>query len=176
MDNLGELSLVTVTTSTLAEGIKFLYAQATELLKRKRERADQKVGEQSLLAAESPSGVLDGNLDASLADEDRIADHARELSDWRHRLVDYVDEVTAVSADDPELRQAVHALRGLLELVYGQRITFVGEQRPKTGTVLRAQDLGPGNIPGNIVTASGPGAIAIGRDNTGSIETHVSGS
>jgi hypothetical protein len=173
MVDIGELSLVAVSTNKLTEGIKFLYGQAAELLKRIRERADQKATVLPPLAAEGPLDVLDGSLDPCSVDESRVDDHTEELTEFRHRLVDYVDGVAAVSPDDRELLSAVDTLRRPLELVYGQHITFVGEQRPATGTVLNTEDISAANRPQLVVAASGPGAIAIGRDNTGTAETHV---
>jgi len=171
----GDLSLAAVSATTLTEGIKFLYGQAAELLKRRRERADQREQKLPPLQAETPSQVLDGRLDPGSVDEGIVDDYAQDLAELRRRLMDYVDGVVGVTPDNKELLSSVDALRGILELVYGQHITFVGEQRPMTGTAFNVREAAAGNQSRHVVIASGPGAIAIGRDNTGTAETHVSG-
>jgi hypothetical protein len=131
------LSLAALSAVALTEGVKFLYGQATELLKRRRERRDAaKKDEAAAALPTAPEGLLDGALtvgeDVPVADAD--ADRLKAL---RSQLTDYMDGIEPVREDDAGLLEAADALRGLLEAVYGQRITFAGEPgRPPTGTPL----------------------------------------
>lgn len=166
------LSLAALGGVALTEGIKFLYGQATELLKRHRDRAEKPTH-----AAESPmvpSGeiaALDGALTPKPVDEAVVEYNQARLLELRRALGDYADGLAAPDPADRRLLEQVAALRGLLELAYGQHVTFRGEDRPATGSALPAD--APEVVGGYVatVTASGPGAVAVGRDNTGSITT-----
>jgi hypothetical protein len=120
----------------LTDGIKFLYAQAGEILKRRRERT---------AAAVPAPGLLEGELaplqlDLTDADE-RIA----ELRRLRGRLADIVEDIEPAKDTDAEVVDATLALREAIEAIVGQRITFRGEQREPTGTTItgtiRAREL-----------------------------------
>ena len=123
----------------LTDGIKFLYAQAGEILKRRRERKE---------TADTPPapGLLEGelaplNLDPAAADE-----LAGDLRDLRHRLADYADDIEPAEETDADAVAATLALREAIEAIVGQRITFRGEQREPTGTptitgIVRAREL-----------------------------------
>jgi hypothetical protein len=120
------LTLSVLGATALTEGIKFVYNQATELLKRRREKA-----------AEVPDApALEGQLaplDPDPAVLDRVEPDLREL---RKVLQDYVDEIEPISTQDERLLETTDAVRRLLEAVYRQRITFRGEQRPASGPVV----------------------------------------
>nr|WP_052478812.1 hypothetical protein [Kibdelosporangium sp. MJ126-NF4]CEL20764.1 hypothetical protein [Kibdelosporangium sp. MJ126-NF4]CTQ89677.1 hypothetical protein [Kibdelosporangium sp. MJ126-NF4] len=122
------LTLSVLGGAALTEGIKFLYGQATELLKRRRERKDAKAE----LPAETPAleGELRQPLQVDPAALERLEPDLREL---RRGLQDYVDELEPVDSSDERLLETADAVRQILEAVYGQRITFRGEQRPASG-------------------------------------------
>lgn len=115
----------------LTEGVKFLYGQATELLRRRRERKDAK--------AEPPAPpvgtpALDGELEQPLRVDDAVLEQLEpDLRDLRRDLKDYVDEIEPIDSADERLLATADGLRSVLEAVYGQRITFRGEQRPASG-------------------------------------------
>jgi hypothetical protein len=130
------VTLATVGGALLMEGVKFLYAQATDLIRYWRERRDkpgETVPEPTLSL---PDNLLAGELEPLTVDHDaldRVQDQIREL---RRDLLDYVDGNTPVTTDDEELLLRTDALRTLLEAVYGQRITFRGEQREAAGPLI----------------------------------------
>jgi hypothetical protein len=96
--------------------------------------------------------------------------HADQLAGLRGLLQAYAEGDKDVRPGDRQLLEQVEAARLLLEQVYGQRITFAGENRPATGTAL-------GDDPGEIgrfatqVIASGERAVAVGGDVSGTIIT-----
>jgi hypothetical protein len=166
------LSLGVLGGAALTEGIKFLYGQVTELLKRRRDKTGMTAGtavEPAVVSAVQPA-VLDGPLEKPV-DQAAVEDNQARLLELRRALGDYADGLAEPDPADPRLLEQVAALRGLLELVYGQHVTFRGEQRPATGSPLPAG--APAAVGSYVatVTASGPGAVAVGRDNTGSIST-----
>ncbi len=168
------LSLTVLGGVALTEGIKFLYGQTTELLKRRRDQAQ--VADSGTppsptdLVAHQPE-VLDRKLQRSEVDFTVVASHERELRDLRSWLTDYVDGLADVDPNDRQLLERVSALRALLELAYGQHLTFRGEDRPASGTPLAPEAASQANTYAAQVTASGAGAVAVGRDVSGSVTT-----
>ena len=165
------LSLAALGAVALAEGVKFLYGQATELLKRRRERRDAaKKDEAAEALPAAPEGLLDGSLtvpgDVAISDTD-----ADQLIKLRSQLNVYADNLEPIRADDAELVKAADALRGLLEGVYGKRITFAGEPgRAPTGTPLDVAELAGVRQQAGAIIASGERAAAAGIS-TGVIAT-----
>ena len=154
----------------LTEGIKFLYGQVTELLKRRRDKAEEAAVDPPAVPA-GPAPVLDAPLSPRPVDLQVLAANEARLRELRRELADYADGLAEPDPADRRLMEQVAALRGLLELAYGQHVTFRGEQRPSTGSPLPAD--APATVESYVanVTASGPGAVAVGRDNTGNIST-----
>lgn len=131
------LSLTALSAAALTSGITFLYGQATELLRRRRDRKDAEAkGDQP---ASEPIPVrhpeaLDGTLAPLTVDtneEDKLADDVATL---RRELSDYVEGLETIDPDDRQLVVRAAALREALESIFGQRITFKGERRDPTGT------------------------------------------
>lgn len=119
----------------LTEGVKFLYGQATELLKRRRERRDGEAGAVEVEPAEVPE--LDGELRLPLRADAAVLDRVEpDLKELRRKLQDYADGVEAIGSEDRDLLESADAVRRLLEAVYGQRITFRGERRAASGPVV----------------------------------------
>ena len=168
------LSLSVLGGVALTEGIKFLYAQTTELLKRRRDQGQPGQDATTVTSTElvvDQSGVLEGALAHSDVDFGVVATHERDLRNLRGGLADYVDGLANVDPTDRHLLEQVAALRSLLELAYGQHLTFQGEDRPPTGTPLPAEAAVQAGTYAAQVTASGAGAVAVGRDVSGSITT-----
>jgi hypothetical protein len=121
----------------LNQGISFLYGQAVELLKGWRERSRSKGTEGSLTVAPAEGvdqGVLNGQLRTGPIDEIAVAEHCDELTSLTETLGAYIAGIREITPSDAELTATVEALRGLLELVYGQRIAFIGEHADLTGS------------------------------------------
>lgn len=125
------LTLAVLGGVAAGEGIKFLYAQAAELLKAWRERRHDVplIASPALDAAPSPTlpdpEVIDCEREALLSLTSALAPAATGLVD--------------IDTSDPGLAQNAGDLRELLELIYHQRITFRGESRDATGTVVEVR-------------------------------------
>ncbi len=138
---LDPITLSALGTAALTEGIKFLYGQAGEILKRWRERKDTTVkeGASQLAPTESveiklPSSIFGGQLSAPqihFVEVERIVEPLRNL---RKDLSDYAEGIEMVDTTDQNLLQRIDALRQILEAVYQERLTFKGEKRPSSGT------------------------------------------
>lgn len=123
------LSLTAIGGLALAEGIKFLYGQAGELLRRRRER--KTAGTPS---SPPPLGLLDHEPGPLVPDADTLNRLADRLQDLRDVLEPYVLDTSRLEADRPLAQTA--ALREALEAIYAQRLTFQGEMREPSGTVI----------------------------------------
>lgn len=123
----------------LAEGIKFLYEQAGEVLRRWRERREQDGGTVREARLHPPEGLLEGTVERVQPRDDAAERLAGELRQSRQLLADYADGIETPRPGDELLVEQVDALRRLLEAVYGQRITFKGEQRPPSGPLVTGQ-------------------------------------
>ncbi len=133
------LTAAAIGAAVLTEGIKFLYAQAGEVLKRWRERRDGASGDADspeVIPVTAPAKVFDGDLRDLEIDLERVAPVEARLRDLRRNLGDYADGVDEVDAKDVSLLAKVDALRTLLETLSRQHITFQGEQRPPSGAPL----------------------------------------
>ncbi len=161
-------SLGALHEAALCEATRFLHGQVTELLQRARQGA-----EQAPVVPVGQLGVLDAPLVERPVDLAVLAGYEGWLRQQRGELADYVDGVAEPESADRRLLERVAALRGLLELAFGQHVTFRGEQRPATGSPL------PGGAPAAVggyvatVMASGSGAVAVGRDIHGDVHTQV---
>ena len=120
----------------LTEGIKFLYQQAGEVLKRWRERHEVGGAPVERATLRPPEGLLEGTVEPVEPQDDR-ADRLEEgLRDTRRLLADYADGIEVPKQGDHFVAEQADLLRRLLEAVYGQRITFRGEQRPPSGPLV----------------------------------------
>jgi hypothetical protein len=136
------ITLAAVGTVALTEGVKFLYSQTGEVLKRWRERRDAaKSGNAPPNSTEPVDIKLPDAFEGQLSDPkihfdvvDRLEEKLRET--WRS-LAEYGQGIEKVDNSDEELLAETDALRQLLEAVLQERITFRGEQRPPSGTVVR---------------------------------------
>lgn len=172
------LSLTALGAAALTQGIAFLYGQASDLLRRRRERAEAARDPAPLevppAAAAAP--VLAGELAPGPVDEDALQEHADQLARLKGLLAPYQEGDLPVDPTNTQLLEQVAALRALLELVYRQHVTFQGESRPPSGTALDASPREDATTYANQVIASGERAVAVGRDAHGPIITGNIGS
>jgi hypothetical protein len=136
------ITLAGIGMAAITEGIKFLYDQAGELLKWRREKRKAAEGAQTALSpqptlmprpeifepAPAQPSVDEGTLE-------RFAEPMGELCDG---LSGIVAGRTEVDTNDTALLRRVDALRKTLEVVTGQPLTFRGEPRPE-GPVIRGR-------------------------------------
>ena len=150
------LTLTVLGGVVAAEGIKFLYGQASELLKAWRERRDAR---RDQVTAETndldvpilESAVLDARPVARPADGVVVEREHGALVELCGALSPYALGQVDVDLTDVELGNRAGRLRALLEAVYGQRFTFRGEDREATGsqvTVRQALGVVEGDVLG----------------------------
>jgi len=121
----------------LTEGIKFLYEQAGEALKRWRERkAAAKNVTVEPVDVQLPSAAFTGHLEQPQLHFEAVGRLEPELRDLRAALADYAQGIDEVDSGNEQLLQTADALRQAMEAVYGQRITFCGEPRPPSGPLV----------------------------------------
>jgi hypothetical protein len=180
------LTLATVSAVALTEGIKFLYGQAGEALKRwgKRKLTKTATAEPTMaepVSVQLPADAFDGQLREPRLHLDAVARLEQELRDLRAAVADYAQGIDEVDPNDKRLLEKVDGLRLAMEAVYGQRIVFKGEAGPSSGTAvvgevkvkevlgyvagLRAKQIISGSATGRVETDKvGPGAQAVGLD------------
>lgn len=120
----------------VTEGIKFLYGQAAEVLKRWRAR---KAGREEDAQAPIPvldEDLLEGKLTPPKVDFDALERLHEDVKSLARVLSNYASELDEPDPSDEELATTADSLRRALEVVYGQRITFKGEQREPSGPVV----------------------------------------
>lgn len=127
--------LAMIGRAVVGQGVTFLYEQVGALLQRwrYRRRADPG-GKERLDVPLIPSRALDGQPTARDADLAIVEQSSAELSRLYGVLAPYAMGLADVRLTDSDLIAAVARLRDLLEAAYGQRLTFRGEQRERTGT------------------------------------------
>lgn len=142
-------SLAGVETTALTQGVAFLYAQAGEILRRRRDARERAAAARGQKAADSPTGapvpplempegVFEPAVDAATTRLPTVPDTvAEDLLQARRAVDDYVMGTASLGPRSPEGLMAADRLRCLLEVIYGAALTFSGEQRqtlPGTAT------------------------------------------
>lgn len=143
------LTLTVLGTIAATEGIKFLYGQASEVLRAWRERRQQGADlEVPFLETE----VLDGSPAGSVVNIDVVTAQRERLISSISALHPYAAGLEDIDTDDENLARAAGDLRALLEAAYGQRLTFVGEERERTGARVDVRQV-LGSVSGRAVGA-----------------------
>jgi hypothetical protein len=145
-------TLASVGSLVLSEGVKFLFSEAGDLLRRWRDRkasAPEEVGGRSVqtVALILPPALGDHPLSADV-DLARVEPVAERLLQLRGVLSNYVDGTSEVDPEDHALLRTADDLRGLLEDLLGQRLTLAGEKRPASGTPIVHSMLRLGTVEG----------------------------
>lgn len=128
----------------ITEGIKFLYGQAGEILKRWRERKDAAKDASTQQNKTEPinlklPSVFEGQLIAPQIHFDAVGQLEEQLRELRKDLNDYTDGTEVVDLTDQHLLENVDTFRQLLEAIFQQRITFSGEQRSPSGPIIEGR-------------------------------------
>lgn len=143
------ISLALVGGVVLTEGVKFLFEQASSLVRAARARraeakatADGVEAPQVVLVPVPDTGVLDGPV-APTVDGHLLDRENRRLIALTGALAPYASGDAELDTDDADLMASLADLRELLEALYGQRLTLRGENREPSGTRVDVrQDLG----------------------------------
>ena len=131
------ITLTSVGTVVISKGVKFLYNEATDLLKRwkdRKEKAEAPNVEPAQITL--PAQVFEGQMQQPQIHFDALGKVQTELLASRSALTAYVDGLQDIDPHNQEFVASVEALRELLEAVYQQRITFKGENREPSGPVV----------------------------------------
>jgi hypothetical protein len=117
-----EVTLVGIASVVLEEGVKFLYAQAGEVLKAWRARRADPVAPGPVMSI-PPAGVTVGTVKSSRQEADLVTiDALAELRDDVQRHAADLDGLEAVAT-----RRKIADLRDFLEAALGTTIRFDGE-------------------------------------------------
>jgi hypothetical protein len=133
------ISLALVGGVVLTEGVKFLFDQASSLIRAARDRRAAAKAEAEAVLTEvvvvpvPDTGVLDGPV-ASTVDGALLDQENRRLITLAGALAPYANGDAEIDTEDTELLTAVSDVRDLLEALYGQRLTLRGENREPSGT------------------------------------------
>src|SRR5271165_5141413 len=138
------ITLAAVGMAAVTEGIKFLYGQASELLKWRHEKQKVAEGAQAVPSEQpklmSRPDVFEPDPAQAGLDEGALERLAQPMDELCDKLSGVVTGRTEVVPSDAALMTRVDALRKALEVIVGQRLTFRGEARPETqGPVIRGE-------------------------------------
>src|SRR5262245_38772260 len=97
------LTLAVVSSAVVTEGIKFLYGQAAEAIKRWRERRD---AAPTVAASAPPPPVFGNTLQPLEIHLERVATLEPQLLSLRRALADVADGLQTLSSDDPLILEA----------------------------------------------------------------------
>ncbi|MEV1318393.1 hypothetical protein AB0J14_20190 [Micromonospora arborensis] len=118
------LMLSTLTGAALTQGVTFIYRQLENLIRGKKDA-------RTLVDAEADA-ILVGSLRLAAVDPQAYEQRQREIDLLYGILTSYL-ETAYVREDDAHLQYLLGSVRDVLEDVYKQRITFIGEGRPPSG-------------------------------------------
>jgi hypothetical protein len=127
--------LTMITGSALPAAFTFLFNQLDSLLTRRRARRGTQAAEAPAeLTAEDVPRELVGTVSLPLqTDKDRLEARASELDTYLHVMRVYAEAPSRITASDEGLMAVLGQVRSALEEIHGQRFTFIGEQRPRSG-------------------------------------------
>jgi hypothetical protein len=137
------ITLTTIGTAVLTEGVKFLYNQAAEVLKLWRERrktmTDQSAAEKTEEVQVKLPDAFEGDLMHPKVHFDAVEELEEQVRELRRGLGDLVDGLADLEVNRDTYLEEIDGLRQCLEAVYQQRLTFKGEQRPPSGSLVEAK-------------------------------------
>ncbi|MEO6550841.1 MAG: hypothetical protein ABIN94_22755 [Ferruginibacter sp.] len=136
------ITLAVLGGTVLTEGIKFLYGQASDIIKRWKDRkvdktTDRKEGIAAVTSVEMtlPS-VFGGQLNKPSIDFDMVEALAPSIETLREALTEHANSAETLNVKDTKLLSNIDSLRNILEQIFHQHISFIGESRPATGSVI----------------------------------------
>jgi hypothetical protein len=144
------LTLAAVGSVVLTEGVKFLYGQAAEAIKTWRARQQGRQEVPATTPPSLPATALEGRLDTSSPDLERVGRLESRLRELRHEISDWAQDLEPIDISNSGRLASVDELRRLLESIYGQRITFKGEARLPSGTPIVEGEVGVDRVAGTV--------------------------
>jgi hypothetical protein len=169
---------MTLAGIALTEGVKFLYGQASDILKRWRDRKDKAnespTGETEAIETKLPDSAFEGQLSNPKIHFNKVEHFEDDLEALRDSLAVYLIGDRQIDAADTKLAERVDALRLVLQQIYQQRITFKGENLPPSGNSISGNlidsDLETGVVKGRVRGVIGTGNIR-SRVKTGDVDS-----
>ncbi|GAA1289345.1 hypothetical protein [Saccharothrix xinjiangensis] len=139
---------ITLAGAIAGPAFAFLFGRLTRLLDNRVSKADANALELEAEEIETPE-VVQGVLQPLRVDEDQLERRLDELEELAGRLGVYDRNPDRIQSEDDKLLENMGRLRNHLECIYGQRITFVGERRPISGSrVDQSVDVVEGDMTG----------------------------
>jgi len=130
-------SLALLGGAVLTEGVRFLFDQASALVRAARQRRSdpkESIGTADVVALAIPANeVLDGPV-APTVDGPLLDRENRRLIALAGALAPYASGDAEIDPEDGDLLVTISDVRALLEALYGQRLTLRGEPREPSGT------------------------------------------
>jgi hypothetical protein len=154
------LSISTLGAESLKLGIQFLYNQAGEILKRRRELEDDGAAT-SVPTAPGASLILARDTSPLVVDVAALGRIGPQIEQLWSALGVYAGEIRSIDPDDPHLAELAESLRRCLEAVLGQDLTFSGEhdrQRLDIGVRVQVEDVA-GYVAGVLARGGADGQI-----------------
>jgi hypothetical protein len=144
MPDPASITLAAIGMAGITEGIKFLYGQASELIKWRLEKHKAAEGTQAVPSEQpklmSRPDVFEPDPAQASLDEGALERLAQPMDELCDKLSGVVTGRTEVDANNMVLLARVDALRKALEIVIGQRLTFRREKRPEAeGPIVRGR-------------------------------------
>lgn len=148
--------------SAITQAFGFLYGRLALLLDRRVAKADK--------IDELPPSLV-GRLAPLEVDEQALVRLRAMLESLEDALGVYNDNPALLNGDDERLRRNLGKLRSALEIVYRQRFTFEGEERPPAGVKVEqwAEEIA-GELTGLTADELDPGGHASVVQVTGKID------
>jgi hypothetical protein len=142
------LTIAGVAGIALTEGVKFLYAEAGDLLKRWLDSKQKPGTDRELQVDIRLPDAFDGQLRRATVAPATFTKNESVLADAHQRLSLYASGIKPIDPSDSELLKSVSELRNVLERILGQTLTLKGEQRPRSGTPVVRGTLAAGTVSG----------------------------
>lgn len=130
-------SIAAIGGLALKEGITFLYGQAGDILKEWRKRrqdlTSKKHNENKPIVLPD---IFEGQLGSTSIDYEVVAEIEPRIRALYRDLSEYAADLAPIDCSDLRLLRNVDELRQCLEAILHQNITFKGEERPRSGTIV----------------------------------------
>jgi hypothetical protein len=135
------LTLAALGADTMNEAVRFLFAQASELLSARRhlKTRDKPQGEVLVEIAASDSKLLERPLARHRISVALIDQELDELTKAIAALRDANGAVRQLAPDETSALTVAEQLREILERLYGESIVFLGEKDPRSRIHVRQQ-------------------------------------
>jgi hypothetical protein len=143
------LTLAVLGTVAATEGVKFLYSQASDVLTAWRERRAEA---RTINVGFPATNILDAEPSRQVIDVDVVTAEKAQMAKLVGLLHPFATGMAEVDIEDSELARHAGELRTLLEAAYGQRITFLGEDRERTGARVEVDQV-LGTVSGSVTGA-----------------------